>query len=222
MVYGPNILNPDGKSFKGKVPLLENGSNPMSPLITRRRVLGGVGIFATLGCVGAAMDEGEVEPEDTQAEAEENPDSGSSGSDEPQREVHSAGESFVVGGGDHQVEYTVNDFDTTQEVGSEYSSAEASGEFVVVNLTVTNVGSESFRISSRLFTLVDGEEREYDVDDDGQIYMEDALSYEQLHPDLSESGDVAFDVPPSQSERLVRFEPAGVFSIATEHYVRLE
>jgi len=134
--------------------------------------------------------------------------------------THSMNEAFVVGDGARQVQYAVTGFGTRGAVGGQYG-AEASGVFAILNINVQNVGNESFNLSSNVFTLVDVQKREYDVDTDAMIYMEDSIIFEQVNPGLELQGTIAFDVPTDQQAPRLRIDPAGVFSTAQEHYVNL-
>jgi len=133
---------------------------------------------------------------------------------------HSVGESFQVGSGAKALEYTVVGTQTTDNIGGEYGS-DASGTFLVVDLRIENVGDESVDLTSSVFRLVDNQGREYEVDSEAMIYLESSISFEQVNPGLSISGTVVFDVPPDQQGRQLRVDPAGIFSTAESHYVRL-
>lgn len=134
--------------------------------------------------------------------------------------THQVGESFTVGSGDNQVEYTVTDVTTADSVG-ELVSAEADGQFVLVELDITNQAQESFTIDSNLFTLRDNRGRTYDTDSDAEVYLEESIIYEQVDPGVEKSGRLVFDVPTDQSDRRLIIEPAGIFSDAEEHEVVL-
>ncbi len=140
---------------------------------------------------------------------------------QPEATTHAVDESFQVGSGDQAVEYTVTSVRTAGNLGGQYGE-DASGEYVVVVMQMENLGGESFDIGSNLFTLVDSQDREYDVDTDAQVYLENGILFEQLNPGLSTRGAVVFDVPPDQQGRELKIEPAGMFSDAEPHYVELE
>ena len=98
-----------------------------------------------------------------------------------------------------------------KRLGDEYINETADGVFVVVNLRVTNGKDESVTLNSDQVTLeVDG--KEYSTDSDGttQLMFEDTESFflEDLGPDVTTKGAVAFDVPPggagSESGGLLR------------------
>ena len=152
------------------------------------------------------------------APAEEGSSEESTGTSESY--THQVGESFIVGSGENQVEYTVTDVATADSVG-EFAPTEADGRFVIVELDVTNRAQESFTIDSALFTLRDGQGRTYNTDDDAQISLEESIIFEQVDPEVEKSGKLVFDVPTDQSDRNLIIEPAGIFSDAEEHEVVL-
>lgn len=193
----------------------------------RRRYLGLCGIALVAGCggesggggtthSGGSSGDGGATPPDT---ATTTPDPTPEPTPTPKQTTHSVGETFVVGEG-QAAEYTVTSVSTTDRIGGEYGVA-ADGVFVVVELEITNRASESFTISSNLFTLVDGQDREFDVDTDGASYAEESIIFEQLNPDVTTSGVIVFDVPADQESRSLRITPASILSTAQPHTVEL-
>lgn len=133
---------------------------------------------------------------------------------------HAIGESFQVGSGAQAIQYTVASASTTDHVGQGSFGEDADGTFVVVELQMTNVGDESLDLSTTPFRLVDSQGREFEVDTDALIYLDDAIVFEQLNPGLEKRGLIVFDVPAGSEYRL-RIDPAGLFSGAESHTVTL-
>lgn len=132
---------------------------------------------------------------------------------EPQT-THQTGDTFVVGDGPKQMEYTVTDVEQL-EVREDVV-------LIAVHLEMENVGKESIDLTSNTFKLVDGQDREYDTARDYMYQREDTITFDQMNPGISNEGIVVFEVPKGQSERSLKIEPAGVFSNAEPHYVVLE
>ena len=107
-------------------------------------------------------------------------------------EVKVAGIGEVVKVGD--VEFTVNGTSTAKNVGGEYGQ-DAQGTFLVADVTVKNVGSESITTDASFFKLVSGE-KTFDADSTAGIYANPNSGFflEQINPDLSATGKVVFDV----------------------------
>lgn len=160
---------------------------------------------------------------DATGEAEgSNPSQQQAATTETREFNHSVGDTFTVGDGARIVEYTVTDARTTDTIGSGFSTEEADGVFVVVEVRMTNRGDESLDMSSSNFRLVDDQARSYETDRDAVFAVEDNVIYEQLDPGVTKRGVLVFDVPPEQSGRELEIRPAGIFSTAEEHYVDLE
>ena len=145
---------------------------------------------------------------------------------EEQSLVHEVGESFVVGSGAQSIEYIVNDvYGIGDYIGSDPDfGTTPDGLFVVVSLTLTNVGDESLDITTNLLKLIDGEDREFEADTEAGIYADgdsrisaEPISFDQLQPGLSVTRSVIFDVPEGTYQFAA--EPAGAFSSAETHYV---
>lgn len=139
----------------------------------------------------------------------------------PNNPTHSVGESFVVGSGEQAIRYTVTGVQTTESVGTDSVGEDADGLFVLVTLEMENTGSESLDLTSRPFRLVDQQDREFEVDDQAMLYVDESVVFEQLNPGLSKQGVIVFDVAPDGDYRL-RIEPSGLFSTARIHYVEID
>ena len=161
---------------------------------------------------GRGADESTPEPEPTATPT-------ATATPTPSTPTHEIGEQFTVGDGPQTVQYTVNGVSTAQEVGPDISPVEADGTFLLVDVTMENTGDESFNASSNIFTALNAQDQEYDVDTEALVYLDDGIAFEQLNPGLSTDGSVVFDVP--SGEYRLRIEPVGVFSGARPHLVGL-
>jgi hypothetical protein len=206
----------------------------------RRKILTGigtVGIAAVAGC--SSSDDGSTESsggDGSSGTEESSGDDGSSETEEssedeggtPDERIHQIGETFTVGEGDRAIEYTVNDITSANQLGNEFSSAEANGVFVIIILSLTNKSSESFTITSNNYTIIAGEDRNvYEaagfeartaLDTDERFDVE-SLSFEQLNPELSTEGALIFDVPQGLPYAF-SIEPAGFLDTSEPHYVQ--
>jgi archaellum component FlaG (FlaF/FlaG flagellin family) len=78
-----------------------------------------------------------------------------------------------------------------------FLGAKASGKFVIVSITVTNVKQESIQFGTGDFTLiVNG--NSIDVDDN-TFALDDGFSYDDLSPGLTKKGRIEFDVAPADA-----------------------
>jgi len=107
-------------------------------------------------------------------------------------EVKVAGIGEVVKVGD--VEFIVNGTSTAKSVGGQFGKS-AQGTYLLLDVTVKNVGNEAITTDASFFQLKAGE-KTFDADSSAGIYAnpDTNLFYEQVNPDLSAKGFVVFDV----------------------------
>ncbi|MGT2948653.1 DUF4352 domain-containing protein [Streptococcus devriesei] len=108
------------------------------------------------------------------------------------RKVYKKGQLVKVG----KVEYTINSVTTSTNVGGEFGD-NASGTFLILNVTITNKGTEPLTISDDFFTLMKGK-TSYSADSSAGVFAnEDAnFLYSELNPENSMSGNIVFDITP--------------------------
>lgn len=92
------------------------------------------------------------------------------------------------------VEFTINSTSTAKNVGGEYGT-NAQGTYLLMNVSVKNVGNESITMDSSFFQLKSGE-KTFDADSSASIYANEDTNFfmEQVNPDLTTTGIVGFDV----------------------------
>lgn len=170
---------------------------------------------------GGSSGGGDANQQESTSEATDTPEPTPTATSTPSGPpTHEIGESFTVGDGERAVRYTVREMAATDEVGGEVLSETADGTFLVVRLSMENVGDESFNVSSNLFQAVNSEGQTFDVDTDALTVLgESALVFEQVNPGLSTEGRIVFDVPAGEYE--LEVAPAGFASTATPHRVEL-
>jgi hypothetical protein len=96
---------------------------------------------------------------------------------------------------DGQFAFKVTKLERQARVGNEFLGTDAQGVFLVVHITVKNIGDEAQTFTGAAQTLhADG--KEFDADGGATIYMEDSKSlYENINPGNSVDGVVLFDIP---------------------------
>lgn len=109
--------------------------------------------------------------------------------------TYSKGDKVIVG----DIAYTLNSAGTVTSVGNSYFSEEADGIFIIVDITIENIGDKSIDISSNYINVVDSQGRTFESDAAANMYLEDNLIFKQLQPGLPTSGKVVFDVPVGES-----------------------
>lgn len=98
---------------------------------------------------------------------------------------------------DGKFEFTVTAVEPgVASVGDEFLSVDAQGQFVLVHVTVTNVGDAAQMFDASSQKLFDAQGREHSADSTAGIYLGDANSFlNDINPGNSIQGVVVFDVP---------------------------
>ncbi len=98
---------------------------------------------------------------------------------------------------DGKFEFTVTEVETgVSEVGDEFLSEQAQGQFVLVHMTVSNIGDQAQMLSGGNQTLVDDQGREHSANGSAAIYLDDSETFlNDINPGNSVEGIVVFDIP---------------------------
>ncbi|MFM1724536.1 DUF4352 domain-containing protein [Rhodococcus sp. PAM 2766] len=78
---------------------------------------------------------------------------------------------------------------------NEYLTEKAQGQFVLVRMTVRNIGDREQSFTTSAQKLVDAQGRQYSVDDMATITLDQGVSFEQINPGNSLDATIVFDVP---------------------------
>lgn len=145
--------------------------------------------------IGAIASGGEDTPEsaDSEEPTENKADAPKATEEKPAKEeVKVAGIGEVVKVGD--AEFIVNSTSTAKNVGGQFGS-NAQGTYLLVNVTVKNVGNEAITTDTSFFKLKAGE-KTYEADSTASIHTDTDLKFflQQVNPDISNTGTVVFDV----------------------------
>ena len=98
---------------------------------------------------------------------------------------------------DGDFQFVVNGVDCSRtELGDQYFNTTAQGQFCLVDLTITNIGSESQSFLGDNATLFNAQGQEFSADTEAAFYLENADSlYEEINPGNALNTKVVFDVP---------------------------
>ncbi|MDH6679805.1 hypothetical protein M2284_004029 [Rhodococcus sp. LBL1] len=99
---------------------------------------------------------------------------------------------------DGKFEFVVNGVEAgVPSVGvNEYLTEKAQGQFVLVRMTVRNIGDRAQSFTTSAQKLVDAQNRQYSVDSMATITLDQGVAYEQINPGNSVEATIVFDVPP--------------------------
>lgn len=100
---------------------------------------------------------------------------------------------------DGKFEFVVNDVQAgVTTIGPEMIAEQAQGQYIIVNMTVTNIGDEAQSYSSSNAKLFDAQGREFSSDSWASSLVADTTAsgiYDEINPGNSAQVAVVFDVP---------------------------
>jgi len=98
---------------------------------------------------------------------------------------------------DGKFEFTVTGVEPgVARIGNDTFGQEAQGQFVLVHLTVRNIGNEAQYFDGSSQELADTQGRTHSSDGSAAIYLDDSNSFlNQINPGNEVQGIVVFDVP---------------------------
>lgn len=115
-----------------------------------------------------------------------------------------------------EVVFTINKRNKVSSIGGEYG-VKAKGEFLVLDVSVENKGTQALMVDSSFFKLL-ANGKTYEADDSAGIYANEDMNffYEEINPDITLKGKVVFDISPElHKEDLIVQVQTGVFGTET-------
>ncbi len=92
--------------------------------------------------------------------------------------------------------YKVTKVRTTKTLGDpEFLGERANGRFVIVNLAITNHKDETKTFTNSTVKLKTADGNKYETSTDAEMSLDKSLMLEDIQPDLTTRGQVAFDIP---------------------------
>jgi hypothetical protein len=135
-------------------------------------------------------------------------------STEKQEKIYKMNQVVKVG----DVQYKITKKKASKTVGNKYLNQKAQGYYLIIDISIKNLGDESLTVSNDFFKLYNGK-KEYEADTDGAIYLgDDSIIYQDINPDVTLKGKVIFDVPKkvANSKDNVLQVQTGIFGTETE------
>lgn len=171
-------------------------------------ILIGGAIFILGFCGAMALDPGEESEDETTEQTDEEVAETATSNEET---TYSIGEAVDVGG----LSVTVNGKSNQATVGNEFLNETAgSGNYLLLEITITNNGNEAVTVDDSNFKLIKGETT-FKSDGTATIYVNDesaSFFLNQLNPESTLSGIVAFDISEeSASDPSLQLEVSGGF-----------
>lgn len=166
----------------------------------RHKILTTLGALVTLIIVISALSGGEsaTEPNagtDTTAPAEAASEPAPAAEEPADEEPAAAGIGSPVRDG--KFEFTVTAIEPgVPQVGSDEFGQKAQGQFVLVRLTIQNIGDEAQFFHGSFQKAFDAQGREFSADGGAAIYLEDSNSFlNEINPGNTVNGTLVFDMP---------------------------
>ncbi|SMY12690.1 DUF4352 domain-containing protein [Brevibacterium jeotgali] len=158
----------------------------------------------------ASADSGTADESAADASGEDDADEGED--EAPAEAASEYGVGDAVATGDWEV--TVNDVASgVSELGDEFLGTTAQGQFILVDMSVANTGSEpSFFFESDV-SLQDAEGNTYSPDTEAGIYAatdSDVMLLEEINPGNTATGVIVYDVPADVTPNVLEFQ-GGIF-----------
>ncbi len=165
---------------------------------------------------------GSGQSEQNQAGSQNQNQSGDQGSDPAAAEEDQPGnqeqnEQPVAGIGEPvqvgEVQWTVTGAESTNELTAEFQEPKQ-GDFVIVNFSFTNNGTEAKTLDSESMTLIDTQGREFQADTDTFMYIDPSqdVFLEQVNPGVTRDGTVIYTTAPDASGFQLEVGDADLFS----------
>lgn len=93
--------------------------------------------------------------------------------------------------------YEVTRVETASEIGDSITQEKANGEFVLIEVELTNEETEPSTILSENLVLIGGNDSRYTTSDDALFAVDDALFFDEIQPGNTEAGTLVYDLPPN-------------------------
>lgn len=98
------------------------------------------------------------------------------------------------------------------QVGEGFTVSKAQGQYVLIHLTVKNIGDEAQMFTDSAQKLIDAKGRTFDADSGAAIWLPDSNAFlENINPGNSVNGILVFDVPESLTLKAVELHDS-IFS----------
>ncbi|MDA8369504.1 MAG: DUF4352 domain-containing protein [Nocardiopsaceae bacterium] len=156
----------------------------------------GIGVFLLFGfagCMAVIVGAGGESSSPGADAAQESADGDSGESEEKEEKTAAMGDTVEDG----SFAFTVTDVQTgVDSVGDEFLSETPQGQFVIVDVTVENVGDAAQMFDGSDQKLFDADGTEYANDTEAEIYLENSESFlEEINPGNKVEAQVVFDIP---------------------------
>lgn len=209
----PSPHDPSGRPPQGGIPPTDPGAPGMSggpaagpkrSWFARHKVLTGFGAVVLVAIVASALsgrgsDEPAAADPGARASSASPSTDGTAASSDTSESSEAAVDGATIGTPvrDGKFEFTVTSVEPgVEHIGDGAFGVDAQGQFLLVHLTVANIGDEAQYFDGSSQKLTDTQGRTHSADGSAAIYLDDSNSFlNQINPGNTVEGIVVFDIP---------------------------
>ena len=187
---------------QGQQPPQQWGAPPPAPprksFVARHKILTVLGVLVVLGILVKAVSGGGSSTDAAGSGGAGSAGAAASAATAPAAAAAPAPAAAGVGTPvrDGKFEFTVTAVEPgVPSIGSAPLTRKAQGQFVVVRITVSNIGDQAQTFDQSSQKLVDGQGRKLSSDPTAGIYLDDQNFLAQVNPGNEVQGVIVFDVP---------------------------
>ncbi|MEN3538103.1 DUF4352 domain-containing protein [Microbispora sp. ZYX-F-249] len=185
----PHPGQPYGQQYPPTVIVQKKGNGCL------KAVLGGAAVLMVLIVIGVLLGGGDDSQVSLTDGTGETAQAAKPRTSRPSREAPPPGLGDVVKDGKFAFKVTKVEKGLSQ-VGEGLTAHKAQGQYVLVHLTVKNIGDEAQTFSDYAQKLIDTKGRTFDADTGAAIWLQDSNAFlEKINPGNSVKGFLLFDVP---------------------------
>jgi hypothetical protein len=197
----PHPGQPYGQQYPPTVIVQKKGNGCLKAVLVGAAVLM---ILVVVGVVlGGRGGDSQAGLADGSEETAQAADSAKPGKSRAPRQAHVPGLGDLVKDGKFAFKVTKVEKGLSQ-VGEGFTVHKAQGQYVLVHLTVKNIGDEAQTFSDYAQKLIDTKGRTFDADTGAAVWLQDSNAFlEKINPGNSVKGFLLFDVPENLSIKAV-------------------
>ena len=198
---GPGIDPTAGQPYPAPVPPKRRSWFARHKILTAVGVIVVLVVVISLASQGSSAPDDEAQPPAQPAATASQPGiaTASEPASVPADEQPPAEQAASIGTAvrDGKLEFTVTRVETgVARIGNDMFGQDAQGQFVLLHLTVTNIGTEAQYFDGSSQKLHDSADRTFSADSGAAIYLDESNSFlNQINPGNTVEGIVVFDVP---------------------------
>jgi hypothetical protein len=163
----------------------------MKECILGKKIKIAIGIFVLFFLLIVLLGSGDSSNTGKQVQNQAKTDQTTPATTESTAAVYKVGDRVVVG----ERAYTITNVRTASSIGDDFTKKEATGIYVIVTMTIENIGKETGTMSTNDVKIIDSQGRTFESDSSAWASLKDNILLKQIQPGLPVKGETIFDVP---------------------------